>query len=160
MTNQKLYLIPTTPSYEYEPYNHIYLVTASSDQEAYEKAKTTLDANIPQELSEYESYDCYTEFHHLPSYPFHESEKYDILNSIFLNTKGLEHMAYFNVNWNDYTDELSKSQSKNHLNTSEINTFFTTLNPQIMFIYRSHIFYHQTYIKLTSKTTLISYPNN
>ena len=39
--------------------------------------------------------------------------------------------------------KLSKSQSKNHLNTSEINTFFTTLNPQIMFIYRSHIFYHQ-----------------
>ena len=108
MTNQKLYLIPTTPSYEYEPYNHIYLITASSDQEAYEKAKTTLDANIPQELSKYESYDCYTKPHHLPSYPFHESEKYDILNSIFLNTKGLEHMAYFNVNWNNYTDKLSK----------------------------------------------------
>ena len=45
MTNQKLYLIPTTPSYEYEPYNHIYLVTASSDQEAYEKAKTAINVN-------------------------------------------------------------------------------------------------------------------
>ena len=29
MTNQRLYLIPTTPSYEYEPYDHIYLVKAS-----------------------------------------------------------------------------------------------------------------------------------
>ena len=53
MTNQKLYLIPTTPTYEYEPYNHIFLVTASSDQEAYERAKFMLHANIPQELPEY-----------------------------------------------------------------------------------------------------------
>ena len=112
MTNQRLYLIPTTPSYEYEPYDHIYLVEATSDQEAYNKAKFTLDANIPQELPEYESYDCNIESHLLPNYPFNESEKYDILNPIFLNTKGLEHMAYFNVNWNDYTDELSKLAAK------------------------------------------------
>ena len=59
MTNQKLYLIPTTPSYEYEPYDHIYLVKASSQQEAYNRAKSKLYANIPQELHEYESYDCY-----------------------------------------------------------------------------------------------------
>ena len=56
MINQKLYLIPTTPSYEYEPYDHIYLVKASSSQEAYQYAKSKLDANIPQELQEYESY--------------------------------------------------------------------------------------------------------
>lgn len=42
MTNQKLYLIPTTPSYEYEPYNHIYLITAPSAQDAYNKAKSEL----------------------------------------------------------------------------------------------------------------------
>ena len=47
MTNQKLYLIPTTPSFEYEPYDHIFLVTASSDQDAYNKAKSTLKSNIP-----------------------------------------------------------------------------------------------------------------
>ena len=108
MANQKLYLIPTTPSYEYEPYDHIYLVKASSSQEAYNRAKSKLDANIPQELQEYESYNCNVESYLLPQYPFQDSEKYDILNSIFLNTKGFEHMAYFNVNWNDYTDELSK----------------------------------------------------
>ena len=50
MTNQKLYLIPTTSSYEYEPYDHIYLVKASSPQEAYQYAKSSLDTNIPQEL--------------------------------------------------------------------------------------------------------------
>lgn len=105
MTKQKLYLIPTTSSYEYEPYDHIYLVTASSNQEAYNKAKSMLDANIPQKLSEYESYDI--EIHNLPTFPFHESKKYDILNSIFLNTKGFEYMAYFNVNWNNHTEELS-----------------------------------------------------
>lgn len=145
MTNQKLYLIPTTPSYEYEPYNHIYLVTASSDQEAYEKAKTALDANIPQELSEYESYDCYTEFHHLPSYPFHESEKYDILNSIFLNTKGLEHMAYFNVNWNDYTDELSKLAAKEEWSNT------TYPDKKILTNYMVH-----TYKKLTSEKNVVT----
>lgn len=106
MTNQKLYLIPTTPIYEYEPYNHIYLVTASSDQEAYQKAKSLLDANIPQELLKYESYDI--EAYNLPMSPFHESKKYDILNSIFLSTKGFEHMAYFKVNWKNYTEQLSK----------------------------------------------------
>ena len=102
----KLYLIPTTPIYEYEPYNHIYLVTASSDQEAYQKAKSLLDANIPQELLKYESYDI--EAYNLPMSPFHESKKYDILNSIFLSTKGFEHMAYFKVNWKNYTEQLSK----------------------------------------------------
>ena len=69
MTNQKLYLIPTTPSYEYEPYNHIYLINASSSREAYQKAKLQLDSNIPQELPDYESYDI--EMHNLPAFPFH-----------------------------------------------------------------------------------------
>ena len=85
MTDQKLYLIPTTPSYQYEPYDHIYLVAAYSDQDAYNKAKSELDANIPQKLPKYESYNIET--FGLPTFPFHESKKYDILNPIFLNTK-------------------------------------------------------------------------
>lgn len=106
MTKQKIYLIPTTPTYEYEPYNHIYLVKASTPKEAYNKAKLQLNSNIPQELPEYESYDI--ELHDIPISPFHESQKYDILNPIFLNTKGFEYMAYFKVNWNKYTEQLSK----------------------------------------------------
>lgn len=104
--HEKLYLIPTTATYEYEPYDYIYLVTASSDSEAYLKAKSLLDANIPQELPKYESYDI--EVHDIPTYPFHKSEKYDILNPIFLSTKGFEYMAYFKVNWNKYTKQLSQ----------------------------------------------------
>ena len=80
MTKQKLYLIPTTPTYEYEPYNHIYLVKASTPKEAYNKAKLQLDSNIPQELPEYESYEIEIHNNNLPISPFHTSEKYDILN--------------------------------------------------------------------------------
>ena len=140
MTNQKLYLIPITPTFEYEPYNHIFLVTASSDQEAYEKAKFMLHANIPQELPEYESYDCYIESHRFPNSPFHKSEKYDILNSLFLNTKGLEHMAYFNVKRNDYTDELSKLAAKEEWSNT------TYPDNKILTNYMVH-----TYKKLTSE---------
>ena len=144
MTNQKLYLIPTTPTYEYEPYNHIFLVTASSDQEAYNKAKSMLEANIPQELPKYESYDCHIESYYLPNYPFHESKKYDILNPIFLNTKGLEHMAYFNVNWNKYTEQLSRIAAKEEWSNT------TYPNKGILANYLV-----KTYDKLTSEKKIV-----
>ena len=144
MTNQKLYLIPTTPSYEYEPYDHIYLVKASSPQDAYQHAKAKLDANIPQELPEYESYNCNVESYLLPQYPFHESEKYDILNSIFLNTKGFEYMAYFKVNWNKYTEQLSQIADKENWSNS------TYPNNGILANYIV-----KTYDKLTSEKKII-----
>ncbi len=142
MTVQKLYLIPTTPLYEYEPYNHIYLVKAHSDQEAYSKAKSELDANIPQELPEYESYDIET--HNLPTFPFHESEKCDMLNSIFLSTKGFEYMSYFNVNWNDYTNELSELAAKEEWSS------VTYPDKKILTNYMAH-----TYRKLSSEKNII-----
>lgn len=144
MTNQKLYLIPTTPSYEYEPYDHIYLVEASSSQEAYNKAKSSLYENIPQELPEYELYNCNIDSYLLPQFPFHESEKYDILNSIFLNTKGFEYMVYFNVNWNDYTDELSKLAAQEEWSNT------TYPDKKILTNYMVH-----TYKKLTSEKNVI-----
>ena len=144
MTNQRLYLIPTTPSYEYEPYDHIYLVKASSPQKAYQHAKEKLDANIPQELPEYESYNCNVESYLLPQYPFHESEKYDILNSIFLNTKGFEYMAYFKVNWNKYTEQLSQIADKENWSNS------TYPNNGILANYIV-----KTYDKLTSEKKII-----
>lgn len=112
MLNRKLYLIPTTPFYEYKPYNHIYLVSAATPQKAYIYAKSKLDAYIPLELPEYESYDCEVESFLLPLSPFHNSKKYDILSSILMNTKGAEHMAYFKVNWNNYTTQLAKIANK------------------------------------------------
>lgn len=83
------YLIPTTAAYCYEPYDHIYLVYANSNQEAYENAYKNLQGEyIPQKLAEYEfyPYKLYkpddTAF-----YPFHESKKYDILTEAFKHTE-------------------------------------------------------------------------
>ena len=42
------YLIPTTAAYCYEPYDHIYLVYANSNQEAYENACKNLQGGHGQ----------------------------------------------------------------------------------------------------------------
>lgn len=104
------YLVPTTPDYCYEPYNHLFMVYANSEKEAYEAAKKELNGrNIPSDYLFYESYPCKLyKPEHTNIYPFHVSKKYDILTLSFKNTKGMEHMAYFNVNWNNYTEELLK----------------------------------------------------
>ena len=113
------YLIPTTAAYCYEPYDYIFMVYAETDEEAYSIAKEQLKGtNIPLKLSSYESYPCKL---YLPEYTnvylFHESKKYDILTLSLKNTKGMEYMAHFNVNWNDYTDILSrKAQEENWSN--------------------------------------------
>lgn len=108
------YLIPTTKPYmqnkQYNKYNYILMVYADSPKAAYIKAKEILTyVCIPQELSEYESYQ--TELY-IPnnedSYPFHISKKYDILCKSFNNTKGFEYMAYFQVNWKNYTNQLAE----------------------------------------------------
>lgn len=138
----KTYLIPTTPAFEYKPYNHLYLVHANSSQQAYQKAKEQLDANIPQELSEYEYYN--TKLNNIPVYPFHESQRYDILNPILLNTKGFEYMAFFNVNWNNYTNQLSKIAAQ------EIWSNFTYPNNGILANYIV-----KTYNKLQSERNVI-----
>lgn len=115
------YLIPTTAAYCYEPYDHIYLVYANTPQEAYEIARTNLQGEyIPQKSTEYESYtfELYKP-QNTSLYPFHSSRKYDILTEAFKNTKGAEHMAYFQVNWNKYTDQLSKKANpENWSNTT------------------------------------------
>ena len=101
------YLIPTTAPYVYEPYDYIYMVYAASSQEAYKAAKENLWGYcIPQRLTEYEWYP--TELSSIPNDIFHKSKKYDILYSLLSNTKGFEHMAYFKVNWNNYTEQLAK----------------------------------------------------
>lgn len=104
------YLIPTTAPYAYEPYNYIYMVYAQTLQEAYTIAKEKLSGYCcPQKSSEYEYYP--TKLDNIPDNIFHESKKYDILFPILLNTKGFEHMAYFKVNWNKYTEQLSQIAS-------------------------------------------------
>lgn len=104
------YLVPTTATYCYEPYDHIFMIYAESAKEAYTNTYTKLQGqNIPLKQDSYESYPCEL---YLPEYtsadPFHESRKYDILRTAFKNTKGMEYMAHFNVNWKDYTDILAR----------------------------------------------------
>lgn len=101
------YLIPTTAPYAYKPYDYIYIVYANTSQEAYNIAKNKLSGYcIPQWLSEYEYYPI--QLYGFPNDIFHESKKYDILTSILLSTEGFEYMAYFKVNWNNYTEQLSQ----------------------------------------------------
>lgn len=113
------YLIPTTAAYCYEPYDHIYLVYANTPLEAYRKAQTELQGEyIPQKSQKYESYpfELYKP-DDTATFPFPESQKYDILTEAFKNTKGAEYMSYFQVNWNRYTDQLSqKAYSENWSN--------------------------------------------
>ncbi len=101
------YLIPTTAPYTHKTYDYIYAVNANTPQEAYNIAKTKISGYcIPKWLPEYECYP--TKLYDLPDGIFHQSEKHDILMPILLNTEGLRHMAYFQVNWKNYTEQLSQ----------------------------------------------------
>ena len=104
------YLIPTTAAYCYKPYDYIYLVYANTPLEAYQTACNNLQGEyIPQKSQKYESYpfELYKP-NDTVTFPFPESQKYDILTEAFKNTKGAEYMGHFNVNWNEYTEILSK----------------------------------------------------
>lgn len=115
------YLIPTSSPYAAlskslceSYYNHILMVYADSPQSAYAKAKKILSFVCEPLLhTEYEYYPIEL---YIPSnagsYPFHISQKCDILYESFMHTKGFEHMAYFQVNWNDYTALLSEKAIK------------------------------------------------
>ena len=136
------YLIPTTAAYCYEPYDYIYFVYADTPQEAYIKACTKLQGEyIPLESQEYELYPFKL---YKPDdtdiFPFHESRKYDILTEAFKNTEGAEYMAYFNVNWNDYIEDLIKIADKENWSND------TYPNNKILTNYMVH-----TYKKLSSE---------
>ena len=140
------YLIPTTAAYCYEPYDHIYLVYANTPLEAYQTACNNLQGEyIPQELSEYESYpfELYKP-DDTATFPFPESKKYDILTEAFKNTKGAEYMSYFQVNWNDYIEDILKLADK------EIWSNETYPNNKILTNYMVH-----TYKKLSSEKNII-----
>lgn len=71
--------------------------------------------------------------------------KYDILNSIFKNTERAEHMAYFNVNWNEYTETIAKLAQKESWPNE------TYPDNKILTNYMVH-----TYKKLTSEKNVIT----
>lgn len=102
------YLIPVTESYG-DNYDYIALVHANTSQEAYFAAKQIPNIyNYNHTICQDETmYKIYNDELFIPKNFFHISDKNDIMSLSFKNTKGCEHMAYFNVNWNDYTQELS-----------------------------------------------------
>lgn len=102
------YLIPVTEAFG-DKYCYYALVHAATSQEAYLSAKQIFeiknyDHTVCKDTS---SYTAYTEELYIPKQFFYESEKDDIMSLSFKNTKGYEHMAYFQVNWNTYTEKLS-----------------------------------------------------
>lgn len=102
------YLIPATESYGYN-YTYLTLVHANTPQEAFLKAKQIPDIINYDHMvcTNHESYTVYNGELYIPKKLFHISEKDAIMNLSFKNTKGFEYMAFFNVNWNDYTKQLS-----------------------------------------------------
>lgn len=140
------YLVPTTAAYCYEPYDHIYLIYANTAQEAYRKTYKKLQGEyIPQELQEYESYPF--ELHKpddTATFPFHKSKKYDILKEAFKHTKESEYMGHFQVNWNNYTESLSKKAIKENWSNT------TYPDNGILANYLTH-----TYKKLNSEKSII-----
>lgn len=103
------YLIPVTESYGYH-YDYLALVHAKNSQEAYQAAKEIPDIYLYDHLvcNDSSQYQSYVGELHIPKQFFPISQKNDIMTISFKNTKGYEHMAFFNVNWNDYTETLSK----------------------------------------------------
>ena len=102
------YLIPVTESYG-DNYDYIAFVYANNPQEAYQSAINIpeiylYDHSVCKDSKLYQVYD--TELY-IPKQLFLVQEKDDIMTISFRNTKGYEYMAFFNVNWNNYTEQLS-----------------------------------------------------
>lgn len=103
------YLIPVTESYGYN-YEYFSLVHANDSKEAYESAKKIPDICLYDHMvcNDVNQYQTYMGELYIPKQFFSVSQKNDIMTTSFKNTKGYEHIAYFKVNWNKYTNQLSK----------------------------------------------------
>lgn len=103
------YLIPVTESYGYN-YEYFALIHAKDSKEAYESAKKISDICLYDHMvcNDVNQYQTYMGELYIPKQFFSVSQKNDIMTTSFKNTKGYEHMAYFKVNWNKYTNQLSK----------------------------------------------------
>ncbi len=139
------YLIPVTESYGYN-YDYIALVHANTSQEAYFVAKQIPDIiNYDHTICQDETmYKTYNDELFIPKNFFHISDKNDIMAISFRNTKGYEYMAYFQVNWNDYTQELSSFAMKENWSND------TYPDNKILTNYMVH-----TYKKLSSEKNII-----
>ena len=107
----KTFFIPTTASFEYT-YDYYTFIYATTHSEAY---------NLAKEIHEIKYYDrivdknpnYYIEYpYKLPIKEsiFHKSKINDIIKDIYtkINLKEYPNMAFFTVNWNNYTEQLSQ----------------------------------------------------
>ena len=139
------YLIPVTESFGYE-YCYYALVHENTLEDAHLIAK-----EIP-EIKDYDHMVCkdtseyikYSQELYIPKQFFHKSQKNDIMSLVFKNTKGFEYMAYFQVNWNNYTQELSSMAAKEQWSNE------TYQNNKILANYMV-----KTYDKLSSERNII-----
>lgn len=102
------YFIPVAKSCSLK-YDYIACVHASNSLNAYQIAKKIpdiylYDHSVCKDDKFYQVF--YTELY-IPKEFFPVSQKDDIMRISFKNTKGYEHMSFFNVNWNNYTEQLS-----------------------------------------------------
>lgn len=139
------YLIPVTESYGYN-YNYFVLIHANTPQEAYLEAKEIPDIfNYDHIICQDETlYEIYSSELYIPQNFFHKSEKDDIMTISFKNTKGYEYMSYFQINWNEYTEELSSLALEENWSNN------TYPDNKILTNYMVH-----TYKKLTSEKNII-----
>lgn len=115
MKTLNTYFIPTTASYEYT-YDYYTCIHATNHLEAYQKAKELpeikyYDRIIAQNENSFIEYPCNLD---IEDFIFHKSEFNDIISKTLLkiNLKEYPSMAYFKVNWNNYTEQLSQIVDK------------------------------------------------
>lgn len=104
------YLIPVTEPFGYK-YNYIACVHAATPREAYLKAykMPEIDPNTQIISEDPSTYEVYKINIPVKKQIFHVSEMGDIIDDTLhsKDTRSDNNMAFFNVNWNNYTEQLS-----------------------------------------------------
>lgn len=115
------YLIPVTEPFGYR-YTYLACVYASTPMEAYLKAKQIPDIELNSQMVNEDSstYEVYKINIPVEKQLFHVSEIDAILP--LKDARGDENMSFFNVNWNNYTEQLSSIAMKNHGQMTHIPT--------------------------------------
>ena len=133
------YLVPISEVYGYN-FDYFIPIFADTNEEAYKNANILYNDRITDNPP-YESYN----FQLMVEQKLYLlSQKNVILNLAFKRTKGFEHIAYFKVNWNKYTEQLSQIADKENWSNN------TYPNNGILANYIV-----KTYDKLTSEKKII-----
>lgn len=102
------YLIPITESYGYN-YDYFACIHAIDPKEAYSTAKELPDIKYYDRIvsDDANSYETYHEELKTDKTLFHISQKDAIMRKAFQQSEEYKYMAFFNVNWNNYTELLA-----------------------------------------------------